>query len=324
MRRASVPVLWGSVLLLASCAAPAGQGEGAEAQLPPAPMGVTAVAGSATSVHVMWNRVSGGPDVTAYEVCRGSAKVGEVPGTEHMVDVTRLEPSTTYVFTVRARSGDGALGPSSREIRATTPASAAADERAPSRPGRPGGRVLGSRAVQLAWGRSTDDVGVASYDIYQGGVKIHSVGGDLTATVVTGLRPGTRYAFTVRARDAAGNLSSPGDVVRLTTAPGSDDGKGTAPTGFRATTHRADGAYYLDLSWVPPGTDGVVTEYQIHLDGRPATSLVWGGSVPRGAAAYSFYVGRDAGVTHRVRIRARLPDGTWGGFSTERSVTTGP
>lgn len=46
--------------------------------------------------------------------------------------------------------------------------------------------------------------------------------------------------------------------------------------------------------------------------------------MPRGAAAYSFYVGRDAGVTHRVRIRARLPDGTWGGFSTERSVTTGP
>ncbi|NNN36636.1 hydrolase, partial [Streptomyces sp. S3(2020)] len=36
-----------------------------------------------------------------------------------------------------------------------------------------------------------------------------------------------------------------------------------------------------------------------------------------------FYVGRDAGVTHRVRIRAKLPDGTWGGFSAQRTVTTG-
>jgi hypothetical protein len=34
-------------------------------------------------------------------------------------------------------------------------------------------------------------------------------------------------------------------------------------------------------------------------------------------------VGRDSGATHRVRIRAMLPDGTWGGFSAERTVTTG-
>jgi chitodextrinase len=287
-------------------------------------MGVTAVAGSATSVHVMWNRLSGDPEITGYEVYRGTTKVKEVPGAEHMVDVTRLQPSTTYVFTVRARSTDGALGPASREVRATTPAAVAADERAPSRPGRPSGRTAGSRAVQLTWARSTDDRGVASYDIYQGGSKIHSVGGAQTAAVVTGLRSGTRYSFTVRARDAAGNLSSASEAVPLTTAPGSDDGKGTAPARFRATTHRADGAYYLDLSWVPPDADGVITEYQIHLDGQPATSLVWGGAVPQGTATYSFYVGREAGVTHRVRIRAKLPDGTWGGFSAERTVTTGP
>jgi len=161
-----------------------------------------------------------------------------------------------------------------------------------------------------------------SYDIYQGTAKIHSVGGAQTATVVTGLRPGTHYAFTVRARDAADNLSAPGSTVRLTT-PGSDDGRDTAPTAFRATSHRAGGAYYLDLRWIPPRTDGVVTEYQIRLDGRAATSLVYGGDAPRDRASYSFYVGRDAGVSHRVRIRARLPDGTWGGFSVERAVTTG-
>jgi hypothetical protein len=126
----------------------------------------------------------------------------------------------------------------------------------------------------------------------------------------------------VRARDAAGNLSPAGAAVRLTT-PGSDDGRATAPNGFRATTHRAEGAYHIDLSWVPPRTDGVVTEYQIHLDGKPATSLVYGGKVPAGRATYSFYAGPEKGVTHRVRMRAKLPDGTWGGFSAERSVTTG-
>lgn len=69
--------------------------------------------------------------------------------------------------------------------------------------------------------------------------------------------------------------------------------------------------------------DGVVTEYQVELDGRRATSLVWGGAPPRGRAAYSFYAGREAGVVHRVRLRARLPDGTWGAYSARRTVTTG-
>jgi hypothetical protein len=165
---------------------------------------------------------------------------------------------------------------------------------------------------------------VVSYDIHQGGTKIHSVGGNQTAAVVTGLRPGTRYSFTVRARDAADNVSPASASARLTT-PGSDGGRSTAPTSFRAATHRVAGAYYLDLTWLPPRTDSLVTEYQIHLDGRPATSLLYGGSAPRDRAAeYSFYLGPDAGATHRVRIRAKLPDGTWGGFSVERAVTTQP
>ncbi|WP_189310337.1 fibronectin type III domain-containing protein, partial [Streptomyces brasiliensis] len=222
----------------------------------------------------------------------------------------------------RARDTDGRLGPPSRQVRARTPAAVAADGSPPTSPGSPRGRAVGSRAVQLSWTASTDDRAVASYDVYQGTTKIHSVVGGQTATVVTGLRPGTRYVFSVRARDAADNLSPASDAVRLTT-PGTDDGRDTAPTGFRATTHRTDGAYYIDLSWVAPQTDGVITEYGIQLDGAAATSLVWGGTPPRGRATYSFYAGREAGARHRVRIRAKLPDGTWGGFSPERTVTTG-
>ncbi|MFD5268025.1 fibronectin type III domain-containing protein [Streptomyces sp. NPDC058335] len=306
--------------MLALCCGCAGPGGGDEGRAPGAPTGVTAEAGSATSVHVMWNALSG---VSAYEVYRGTTKVGDVPGSAHMLDVTRLTPSTAYVFTVRARDDEGRLGPRSREVRATTPAAVAADRSAPTPPGGATGRAAGSRAVQLSWTAATDDRKVVSYDIFQGGVKIHSVGGNQTATVVTGLRPGTRYSFTVRARDAADNLSPAGAAVRLRTAPGDDEGQDTAPADFRATTHRADGAYYIDLAWVPPRVDGVVTEYQIQLDGQAVTSLVWGGTPPRDRAAHSFYVGREAGAGHRVRLRARLPDGTWGAFTAERAVTTG-
>ncbi|MFD9394020.1 fibronectin type III domain-containing protein [Streptomyces sp. NPDC060000] len=314
-------VLCGPVAAL--CCGCASGGGGEDGRAPGAPTGVTAVAGSATSVHVMWNAVASSPAVGAYEVYRGTEKVGDVSGAARMLDVVRLSPSTTYVFTVRARDVGGRLGPRSREARATTPVAAAADRSAPTPPGSVTGRAAGSRAVQLSWSAATDDRRVVSYDVYQGGVRIHSVGGGQTATVVTGLRPGARYSFTVRARDAADNVSSAGPPVRLTTPPGEGEGADTAPAGFRAGVRLADGAYYIDLSWVPPRVDGVVTEYQIQLDGRPATSLVWGGTPPPGKATYSFYVGRQKGVGHRVRIRARLPDGTWGAFSAERTVTTG-
>lgn len=320
MRGVPVPLYLCVALVFVGSCGWGGPDDGDSGRLPAAPAGVTAVAGSATSVHVMWNAV---PSVDGYEVYRGTTKVEEVPGSQHMVDVTRLQPGTPYVFTVRARDTEGRLGPPSREVRATTPVAVAADHEAPTRPGAPRGHAVGSRAVQLSWSAASDDRDVVSYDIHQGGIKIHSVAGGQTAAVVTGLRPGTRYAFTVRARDAADNLSPTSDTVRLTT-PGSDDGRDTAPTDFRATVrHADDGAYYLDLSWVPPRTDGVVTEYQVRLDGTAATSLVFGGEPPRGRATYSFYLGREAGVGHRVRIRARLPDGTWGGLSVERKVTTG-
>ncbi|MDC0769030.1 fibronectin type III domain-containing protein [Streptomyces sp. HD] len=322
MRRLLVPfaALCATLGLLTSCAWGGAAEDGG--RLPAAPTGVTADAGSATSVHVMWNAVASERGIRGYEVYRGPTKVKEVPGSAHMVDVTMLKPSTPYAFTVRARDTDGRLGPPSKVVRATTPKAVTADRSAPTRPGEVQGRAVGSRAVQLSWSEATDDRDVVSYDIQQGGTKIHSVGGNQTATVVTGLRPGTRYSFTVRARDAADNLSPATAAVRVTT-PGTDDGRGTAPTAFRATTHREDGAYHLDLSWVPPRTDGVVAEYQVQLDGRTVTSLVYGGSAPRERATYSFYLGPEKGVGHRVRIRGRLPDGTWGGFSAERTVTTG-
>ncbi|WP_251092038.1 fibronectin type III domain-containing protein [Streptomyces sp. Caat 7-52] len=322
MRRVPPPLVLacGALLLVVSCGW--GRADDGEGRVPGAPAGVTAAAGSATSVHVMWNAAPEGSGVRSYEVYRGTTKVAEVPGAQHMVDVTRLRPSTLYAFTVRARGTAGRLGPPSVAVRSRTPAVTAADHSAPTRPRQVTGRAVGSRAAQLSWGASRDDRGVLSYDVYQGGVKIHSVGGNQTATVVTGLRPGSRYVFTVRARDAADNLSPAGAAVRLTT-PGSDDGRDTAPTAFTAATHRSGGAYYIDLAWDPPRADGVITEYQIQLDGTAATSLVWGGTPPRGRARHGFYVGTAAGEEHRVRLRARLPDGTWGGYSAERTVTTG-
>lgn len=293
------------------------------------PVGVTAQAGTATTVHVMWNRPVSTTDVVQYEVYRGTKRVRRLPAATHMVDVTGLRPRTRYVFTVRARGTDGELGPASRRVTVTTPAAVAEDRKPPSRPGGLRGTVAGGTAVALSWRAAHDDKGVASYDIYQGTTKIHSVAGKETRALVTGLRPGTAYAFSVKARDAADNTSPASATVRLTTTRGKD-GKGgggaadsgTAPSDFTARTRKADGAYYIDLTWTPPRTGGEVPAYQVFLDGAQATTVMWGDDTADGGK-YSFYIGKESGAKHRVRIRAQLPDGTWGAFSTERTVTTG-
>jgi hypothetical protein len=83
-----------------------------------------------------------------------------------------------------------------------------------------------------------------------------------------------------------------------------------------------DKAYYLDLWWTPPRTDGLVAEYQVYLDEVFVTTLAGGDDAPEGRARHSVYLGTEEGQTYAVRIRPRMPDGTWGAYSTVRTVTT--
>jgi hypothetical protein len=152
-------------------------------------------------------------------------------------------------------------------------------------------------------------------------VKIHSVRGEATTARITGLRPGTGYTFTVRARDAADRLSPPSRSADISTASKPGAAAGTAPTGLKARPAAADGVRRIELSWVPPEVDGEVTEYEIYLNGEFATTVAWGVRPPRGRTTYTLDVVDQPRGSHRVKLRARLPDGTWGSFSAVRTVT---
>jgi parallel beta-helix repeat protein len=71
-------------------------------------------------------------------------------------------------------------------------------------------------SLELAWTASTDDVGVAGYDVYDGGVSV----GSATATSfrLSGLACGTLHSLAVVARDAAGNRSAPSSSTSITTS----------------------------------------------------------------------------------------------------------
>jgi hypothetical protein len=72
-------------------------------------------------------------------------------------------------------------------------------------------------SVQLGWTASTDDVGVAGYDLFRNGSLLASVAGDVTSYTDAGVQAGQTYAYTVRARDASGNVSAPSDPAAAAT-----------------------------------------------------------------------------------------------------------
>ncbi|MGW7364673.1 fibronectin type III domain-containing protein [Streptomyces sp. NPDC054841] len=312
----SALLMCAAALLLAACG---GGQQAKDTRSPSAPGGVTAQAGSATSVHVMWERSADDRGVTTYEVFRTGTKVKSVPATKHMTDVDGLTPSSAYTFTVRALDAAGNASPHSASIAVTTLAPTAEDSRPPSTPGLPKGRVEGARAVTLTWGASSDDTAVTSYDIYQADSRIHTVPATTTTARITGLRPGTVYTFTVRARDAADNSSPDSATLDLTTASAPEDGPSTAPTGLKATVRK--GA--VDLTWTPPKTGAPVREHQLFLNGKLATTIVWGGAPPSGTATYTMTVTEKPGTRYSIKLRAKLRDGTWGDFSGQRTVVVG-
>ncbi|WP_272952033.1 fibronectin type III domain-containing protein [Streptomyces filamentosus] len=184
---------------------------------PAAPTGLTAVSGSSTTVHVMWRAATDDRAVTGYQVLQDGRPVKDLPATTLMTDVTGLAPGTRHAFAVRARDAAGNTSPATPAATATTLRATAEDREPPTAPRALRAAPDGTTAATLAWTASRDDTRVTAYDVYQAGVRVHTAPGTATTARLTGLRPGTAYSFTLRARDAAEN-SSP-DSPRPTSPP---------------------------------------------------------------------------------------------------------
>ncbi|MFD3530308.1 fibronectin type III domain-containing protein [Streptomyces sp. NPDC058664] len=309
------PLVVAVALTLTGCAGAAAPPP-EDTRAPTAPTGVTATAGSASTVHVMWNASTDDRAVTGYTVYSEGRRIRDLPATTLMTDVVGLAPATLHRFTVRARDAAGNTSPPSTTVTATTLRAAAEDRTPPTAPAALRATPDGSRAATLRWSPARDDTRVTAYDVYQADTRIHTVPGTTTVARVTDLRPGTAYAFTVRARDAAENSSPDSAPADLTTAPSPGAPPNTAPTGLAVTAAR--GA--ITVTWTPPATGAPVTHHELHLDGRFATTIVWGTTPPPGRATYTFPVQDPPGTRCTVTLRARLPDGTWGDFSAPRTV----
>ncbi len=129
--------------------------------------------------------------------------------------------------------------------------SGGADTQAPTAPTNLAASNVTQTTLSLSWDASTDNVGVTGYDVYQGASNLGTVTG--TGANITGLTAGTAYTFTVRARDAAGNVSAASAPVNVTTLSDGISCSGTETLPYSESFESNDGWTQVtgdDGNWV--------------------------------------------------------------------------
>ena len=139
-----------------------------------------------------------------------------------------LTANATYATarTAGIQSATDLYGAGSAEVIATTNAfyavgvgaayAGSTDTIAPTAPANLTASATTTTATTLTWTASTDNIGVTGYNIYSGTTLLGSA--TTTSSNITGLTPSTTYSFSIKAKDAAGNLSASSNVVNVTTA----------------------------------------------------------------------------------------------------------
>ena len=166
-----------------------------------------------------------------------------------------------------------------------------ADGQPPTVPGLPRVSGLTCNSVTFAWNASTDNTGVAFYDVYHDGQLMVSVSGTTLSTPLT-VVAGVTWGLYVNARDAAGNVSQASTTVPIT--PPQCQVDSTPPSAPQSLVGSASGTS-VTLSW-QPATDNIgVRAYDVYRGGAkvgsvssPATTLVDSGLLAN--TAYTYYV----------------------------------
>ncbi|MES2812883.1 MAG: GEVED domain-containing protein [Bacteroidota bacterium] len=180
---------------------------------PSAPTALTASGTTQTTTNLSWTASTDNVGVTGYDVYQGTTLLGTVTTTSY--NVTGLTASTAYSFSVKAKDAAGNVSAASNTVNVTTSAPVV-DTTAPTAPTSLTASGTTSSSTNLSWTASTDNVGVTGYDVYQGATLKATV--TTTSYAVTGLTASTAYTFSVKAKDAAGNVSTASNTVNVTTS----------------------------------------------------------------------------------------------------------
>ena len=172
----------------------------ADTQPPAAPTNVTVSTRTTTSIALTWAAATDNVGVAGYGVYNGADLAQTTAGTTGIV--SNLTCGTNYTLAVDAFD---ATGNSSTKTAIMVSTLACGDTTPPTQPTNLHTTTATTTSLTLAWNAATDNVAIASYDIYRAGTKVGTA--TTTSYTITGLTCGTTYNVGVRALDTTGNTS---------------------------------------------------------------------------------------------------------------------
>jgi glucose/arabinose dehydrogenase len=247
----------------------------APAAVPTPPKNLKASNITETTVDLAWSASTSSVGLAAYDIYHDGQLTKSVDGKTLKATVTGLTQNTSYGFYINARDTKGGVSQASNTVQVTTKKSS--DNTPPTAPTGLKVSATTANSISLTWTKSTDNVGVTGYTVLEGSSQV-----GLSTTnsfTVQGLAPNSSHTYTVTARDAAGNVSTPSAAVTGKTS-GGGGGSGTTPG---QVTKVADDS---DVPWglvtLPDGTvlfNERDTHNLIHLDPKTGTKTT-AGTVP--------------------------------------------
>jgi len=198
---------------------------------PAAPTNLTATAPSSTEVDLNWAASSG---ASQYSVVRDGIVIQSGITTTNYKDTT-VAAGTSYSYDVVAQDANNTSSAPSSNVSVTSPT--VVDTTKPGAPTNLVSTSVTDTQVNLSWSPSTDNIAIASYNVYRDGTLIGSVT-DITNTSYGDgtVNANTKYSYSVTAVDGNNNESAKSNSVSVTTLPtptpppnGGGGGGGTVP-----------------------------------------------------------------------------------------------
>jgi chitodextrinase len=182
-----------------------------DTQAPSVPATITATAEAYNKVTVKWSASTDNVGVTGYVLSRNNVPLANVVGTQYTDN--NVLPGTRYTYQVSAYDAAKNSSAASSVTTVTTPTASTTDTQAPSAPTQLRAQATSENQINLSWRAATDNIGVAAYDVYRSQGDGNAQASKIATVTSTGygdtsLTASTKYNYFVKARDAAGNVSS--------------------------------------------------------------------------------------------------------------------
>jgi chitodextrinase len=263
----------------------------ADREAPSSPTNLASPSQTDDSIDLVWTASTDNVGVVAYGVFVNNEPVGTTSPGETSFTVRGLAASTTYSFTITAKDFANHISVASNALSVSTEAP---DSTPPSAPADLIAASQTESSVELIWSASTDNKAVAGYEVYRDGNLVGATtGADVTSFTAAGLAPGATYTFTVKAKDAEGNLSEASNAVSVTMAPPSEV------------------TYISDLTWTMATNGWGAIQIDKSIDGKPITLNGVTYDKGLGVHAVSEITYDLKGVFHRFQSDVGVDDETY-------------